>query len=407
MNGAGDVDHLALGMTDANTSSQRHWPASAFHELLNRPAKQLPALDGLRAIAVLLVICGHWVFEWTTIAHYTDPWISRLPMFYWGWTGVDLFFVLSGFLIGKQLWSELYRTDTINVSQFILRRGLRIWPLYFAWIVFLVAVGSSKAPSWPDWVMLSNYFHSRYDRSWSLSSEEQFYVIMPTLLLLMQRFIARRWWPACVLALAASIPVFREITFRDLTAQGIASPEALTLMYPPLHLHCEPLLAGLMVAWISLRKPAWLAPRDEGRVALRVLGVGALIAISGMLLRALNRQAFAYIALGSVYGSALAIALADRSWVTAVLRWRAWYPIARLSFGMYLNHLILREPTDTIIAFVGPALGEDSLLAFLAGLVLTVCGSAAMAAISFVLVEHPGLALRDRWLARRRSPQVA
>ncbi len=82
-----------------------------------------------------------------------------------------------------------------------------------------------------------------------------------------------------------------------------------------------------------------------------------------------------------------------------------WYPIARLSFGMYLNHLILREATDTIIAIVSRASGQGTRPGFLAGLVLTVFGSAGMSAISFVLVEQPGLALRDRWLDRRRLRQ--
>ena len=61
------------------------------------------------------------------------------------------------------------------------------------------------------------------------------------------------------------------------------------------------------------------------------------MAAFGVLLRMLDRTIFAYTALGCVYGSALCIALSDRSRVTAFLRWRGWYFIARLSFGMYLT----------------------------------------------------------------------
>jgi peptidoglycan/LPS O-acetylase OafA/YrhL len=121
----------------------------------------------------------------------------------------------------------------------------------------------------------------------------------------------------------------------------------------------------------------------------------------------LNREVFAYLALGCVYGAALCIALADRSLMTAVLRWRVWYPIARLSFGMYLNHLILREPTDTIIALVGRVLGTGTHTAFLAGLMLTILASALTAAVTFVLIEQPGLALRDRWFAQRKQRQLS
>ena len=114
----------------------------------------------------------------------------------------------------------------------------------------------------------------------------------------------------------------------------------------------------------------------------------------------------ALLALGGVYGAALILALADRSWVTAVLRWSPLYVIARLSFGMYLNHLVLPEPTETILRMLGGVAG-DTPIAFVVGLLLTVIASAATAALTFVLVEQPGLALRDRWLANHSLKQPA
>jgi peptidoglycan/LPS O-acetylase OafA/YrhL len=174
-------------------------------------------------------------------------------------------------------------------------------------------------------------------------------------------------------------------------------------MYSPFHLHAEPLLIGLLVAWISLRRHAWVQPMPDSRVALRVLAGSGAVAVAAVALRMLNREVFAYLALGCVYGAALCIALADRSILTAVLRWRIWYPIARLSFGMYLNHLVLREPTDTIIALVNRTLGTGTHAAFLLGLLLTILASALTAAVTFVLVEQPGLAMRDRWLMRREA----
>lgn len=390
-------------MIASATQSSARWPRSALNELTRAPKGHLPALDGLRALAVLLVICGHWVYEWVTVAHQAAPAIARWPVFHWGWTGVDLFFVLSGFLIGKQLWGELYRTGSIDFSRFFLRRGLRIWPLYYSWIILLALVGSKFAPSWPDWVMLSNYVDSSYNRGWSLSTEEQFYILMPSLLLLFRRFVPQRWWLACVLALLATVPLVRALTYESLIAQGLAPAQASARMYSPLHLHCEPLLSGLIVAWISIRRPDWLRPRGDGRPAARVMLAAFGVAATGIALRTLNREAFAYVALGFVYGSSLCVALADRSILTAALRWRGWYLIARLSFGMYLNHLILREPTDTIIKLVTQALPTSSVTAFLAGMVLTIAGSAGMAAVAFVMIEQPGLALRDRWMGHHRA----
>ncbi len=391
-------------MTESHgTSSTLSWPRNALHELRHRPAAQLPALDGLRAMAVLLVICDHWVYEWVTIAKLPSPGIEKLPMFYWGWTGVDLFFVLSGFLIGKQLWNELYRTGTISVSQFILRRGLRIWPLYYVTMVLLMVLPSIHAPQWPDWVMLSNYYMTRYARSWSLSTEEQFYLLVPLLMHTCRRFIPQRWWPASVVVLLAAVPISRAFTFASLSAQGIEPKLLSNMMYSAFHLHCEALLVGLLIAWISIRRKPWLAPAAVGAAAPRVIAAAFALAVVGAALRTANREVFAYLALACVFGAALCVALADRSILSAPLRWRIWYPIARLSFGMYLNHLILREPSDTIIAMVTSWLGASSTLAFLIGLILTVLASAATAAVTFVLIEHPGLVLRDRWLARRKA----
>jgi peptidoglycan/LPS O-acetylase OafA/YrhL len=390
-------------MNTATQTDARRWPATALHELRHRPTNQMPALDGLRAFAVLMVICDHWAYEWTIVAHQAAPALTRLPMFYWGWTGVDLFFVLSGFLIGKQLWGELFRTDTISVTQFVLRRGLRIWPLYYTCMLFLVIVRSVRAPSWPDWVMLSNYVDGNYGRSWSLSTEEQFYLLMPTLLLLFRRFLKPRWWPIGIGVLLCAVSVGRAITAHQYTVQGLPSKQISTLMYPAFHLHCEPLLIGLLIAWVTLRKPAWLAPAAQGQVARRAVATATVMLVVGITLRVANRQVFPYMALGCIYGAALCVALADRSVPSALLRWRGWYIVARLSFGMYLNHLILREPTDTILRLVIGGFGENSVPGFLVGLVLTILGSMTMAAITFVLIEQPGLALRDRWLARRRS----
>lgn len=394
-------------MSDASAAGLR-WPRSSFHELLHRPANQLPALDGLRAFAVLLVICDHWVFEWVTIAHLPQPAITKLPNFYWGWTGVDLFFVLSGFLIGKQLWSELYRSGSVNVSQFVLRRGLRIWPLYYVCMLILLVLPSAHVPQWPDWVMYSNYIPTKYGRSWSLSTEEQFYLLIPTFLLLLSRFVPSRWWPVGVMTLLASVPLARALTLHALTAQGIAPLKISDMMYSPFHLHSEALMVGMLIAWVSLRRPAWLSPGEKpGAMATRVIGAAFGLVILGGALRTLNREVFAYFALACVYGASLAVALADRSVLTAVLRWKLWYPIARLSFGMYLNHLILREPTDTFLAFITGTFGKESTLGFLVGLVLTIAASAAMAAVTFVLVEQPGLAMRDRWLAGRKARLAA
>src|SRR6185295_10684233 len=98
---------------------------TAAEDLRHRPGANVASLDVLRSLAILLVFSNH-----TDRAFATVDWIGNLPFVNWGWTGVDLFFVLSGYLIGSQLWKELRKSGRIQVGRFILRRGFRIWPLY-------------------------------------------------------------------------------------------------------------------------------------------------------------------------------------------------------------------------------------------------------------------------------------
>jgi peptidoglycan/LPS O-acetylase OafA/YrhL len=393
-------------MTVQPTETSGRWPREALRELVHRPAAQLPALDGLRALAVLLVICDHWHSEWVDIAHLPVLPIMKFPSFYWGWTGVDLFFVLSGFLIGKQLWAELYRTGTIGISAFVIRRGLRIWPLYYTTMIVLTLLNLPGAPSWSDWVMLSNYVISHYGRGWSLSTEEQFYLLMPAMLLLLNRTLRQKYWPLAIALLFPIVVTTRFFTFRHFASQGIDHAYISgRLMYAPFHLHCEPLLAGLLIGWLSVRRPGWLRPRALGATAWKVLAIGAAVAIGGLALRALNRESFAYFALAAVYGSALCISLADRSLATVVLRWPVWYPIARLSFGMYLNHLMVPGVNKAVIDTTSRWFGGPTTVAFVAGLVISVVLSMVTAAVTYVCIEYPGLALRDRIL--HKSPTSA
>src|SRR5262249_16177994 len=138
--------------------------------------------------------------------------VWSFTLFRYGWTGVDLFFVLSGFLIGRQLQRELQRRGTVDVPRFLLRRGLRIWPLYFAWVAFLaLALGKCRGIA-PDLVFLSNYIQGRVSGGWSLSTEEQFYLVVPFLLLGAHRLFGPRGQAWVPLAMLALMPLIRAVS---------------------------------------------------------------------------------------------------------------------------------------------------------------------------------------------------
>ena len=208
-------------------SSGGRFPKGAFRSLADRPRGNVAALDALRSLAILLVFSGHFTGEFGA-----SPAIRRFPLVYFGWTGVDLFFVLSGLLIGGQIWRELQRTKRIRIGMFLIRRGLRIWPLYFSFVL-LIAVeaiffGRDSTGLWSDIFMVSNFFRHQIGGGWSLSTEEQFYVLLPFGLSVASRFVAMRrlvWFAVGALLL---LPAARELTIRF---SGLSLIEARDYMY--------------------------------------------------------------------------------------------------------------------------------------------------------------------------------
>lgn len=368
-------------------------------EIVHPAAGQILALDGLRAIAILLVIATHTSSEYL-VAGGRSTWLARLPIVQGGWVGVDLFFVLSGFFIGNQLWRE-QQTGHVSVGRFILRRGLRIWPLYFVVLatVLVLRIGTGTGAPWPDAFFMANYFGERViPGSWSLATEEQFYILVPTLVWLGLR---RNWSLADFrYGLAALMTVeccIRGVTWAICAGLATKSPSLeISLLYMPFHTHCDGLLAGLLVSNL-LTDASTRAVMSSSRVVW-ALPSAAVLAI---MLRQAHHAIFGYFGLALVFGAAVATCAGGTGWWTKLLSGRALHVFARLSFGMYLNYRfilpLLAEPICRIQA-------PDSLRLVL--LYLSVLGgSAFLSASTFVLVERPFLRWRHALLSRTgKSP---
>jgi len=151
---------------------------------------RIPSLDGLRALSILLVIASHFAYiKSFPLPKAIEPlWLERL-----GPLGVRVFFVISGFLISSLLLRELEASQSINLGRFYLRRTLRIFPPYYFFVLVMILFNQF------DWVELTgkdifhaltytvNYYPERSwatGHGWSLSVEEQFYLLWPALLLL-------------------------------------------------------------------------------------------------------------------------------------------------------------------------------------------------------------------------------
>jgi peptidoglycan/LPS O-acetylase OafA/YrhL len=147
---------------------------NAFRDVI--AGSHLPALDGLRAVAVFTVVASH----------------SNLPFRVPGDLGVSAFFVLSGFLITRLLLRERERTGEVSIRRFYLRRTMRIFPAYYAFLLLSYALDARAGQQWSNTLLANaltytvNYFNAfnhhpstSVAHAWSLAVEEQFYLLWP------------------------------------------------------------------------------------------------------------------------------------------------------------------------------------------------------------------------------------
>jgi peptidoglycan/LPS O-acetylase OafA/YrhL len=372
-----------------------------IRDLAHRPAGQIPALDALRTCAVTLVVCAHAGGAYVTKSGSEDG-FCRLPLVRGGWIGVDLFFVLSGYFIGKQLWRELEATGTIAFGRFVLRRGFRIWPLYAFFLVFVVAVlGEGDFPLgrwWSDAVFLTNYVHQGVVRgSWSLCTEEQFYTLAPLMLIIgTSRINSVAGFRPYLLGMLVLLPAIRAVSWWYLAGSLSRHDPILFLgtLYMPIHSHSDGLIMGLLIANLELTGVG-----QGGRVffASGWCVLAALVACAGF--QKLQREVFNFTGITLLFGAIVWFLLSRRrswlSWLDAI----PFYWISRLSYGIYLNHpYFVDHVVDFSRAYIPladryPALHDAAT----AGIVMAL--STALSFVTFCLVEYPFLQLR-RYMMR-------
>jgi len=164
-------------------------------DLTDRPERN-KALDVMRGIAIILVMLSHcYTLDYQHAMHYPLKqirWISR-----WfvvgGWSGVDLFFVLSGFLVSGLLFNEYQKLNRINGGRFLVRRAFKIYPGFFfflvmAWVVEKFWRVTDDTPLIADYLkdlfFLHNYLGGRWLNTWSLDVEEAFYLLLTAFFLI-------------------------------------------------------------------------------------------------------------------------------------------------------------------------------------------------------------------------------
>jgi peptidoglycan/LPS O-acetylase OafA/YrhL len=367
--------------------------AGPIRDLADKPPSQISFLDGLRTLAILLVMNGHFSDEF--IKSHGGNFYSNASFVANGWVGVDLFFVLSGFFIGGQLWKELRATSNIHIGRFLLRRGLRIWPLYyFTYLMVLILTWprpADKGYGWASLLFVANYFHYGIVLGgWTLSTEEQFYVLAPVLLYLLARktrLEAIRPWLWGILAF---LPLMRLAIWVHSTGHLFKNdPILFADFYYKFHTHCDGLIMGLILSnlWVTRNKSTFSVWKSY---ALVVFSFAVFI-----LLHHIQKQAFDFSGLAIFFGSLVWFGL------TSNVKWfnpRIFYWISRLSFGMYLNHEYMVPTVSTRIMPVLTIFPAGSAASQLLGMFVLTILSMGVSLITFSVVEYPFLQLRARLL---------
>jgi peptidoglycan/LPS O-acetylase OafA/YrhL len=380
-------------MSGANARAEGTTPRPAWLE-----RGRIPSLDGLRAAAILLVLFAH--------ANVSGRYKELLGTLRWraGFLGVQIFFVLSGFLITTLMLREARRTGRVGVGAFYLRRSLRILPAYLAFLAALLVLGACGGArlAGRDWLALATYtvnfvpdVAGQVHHVWSLCVEEHFYLLWPLL-------AAGLTLPRCRAAALAALPLALAVRWWLHLAPPTAGDPAHDWTFARL----DDLAVGCLLAFLAT-DAAWRARLDRavagpGRAALVL---AALLAAPSAFSLTVGSWLFPP-ALAALWVSAAnfvqSLAIALLLWAVAtrpggpagrLLNWPLVRGLGVLSYSVYLWHPLFfpREPGGPLTTFP-----------------LNLLGVFAAAGMSYFLVERPFLALKGRLEHKpRRAPKLA
>lgn len=305
--------------------------------------QRIPELDGLRGIAILLVISFHYINN--QLLHTTNPIGKKLAFIAsFGWVGVDLFFVLSGFLIGSIL---IRHKKSLNFfSTFYIRRIVRILPNYFLFLLLFFTLmslpyfsanyfltGNHVIPGWSYFLMTNNLYMAYLDNlgnsalsvTWSISIEEQFYLIFPIIVF----FVRDKFLPYVLVLLIVAASIFR-LQFTHWIPAYVLLP-----------CRMDALAMGVLVAYVNFHKDIKVLVNKyfwfvTAAMIFDLLICGFLYYLYGDL-GVIKHSLFAFFFTGC-----LVLALSSNVvWYTKILRFKLLMWVGTISYSLYLFHYFL------------------------------------------------------------------
>ncbi|WP_278380856.1 acyltransferase family protein [Chryseobacterium arthrosphaerae] len=363
-------------------------------------------LDHLRAAAIILVLMYHY----RAFKH--PQWIDDIGRF--GWTGVDLFFVLSGFLISGQLFKEIEGKGSFSLKIFYIKRFFRIIPAYFFTLFLYFAFPffrerEALSPLWKFVTFTQNYGLDVIDRgtfshAWSLCIEEQFYLFLPLLLLILAKTRLFKYLPVLLIGVITFSLMVRIVMWNQYIIP--VQPDSLDFwrlwymkIYYPTHTRLDGLGMGVLIGYLM---------QYSSGFKRKVHHHGNLIFISGLVLLGVslwvcNEQTserasvFGFTLIALSYGLIVLSAVSEscflyrsKSYITTQL--------AALSYAIYLSHKAIIHMTQVAMDKFTVQTADN--------ICLVLCLLACMigAVLYRILIEKPFSGIKTRILKGKEKP---
>lgn len=364
--------------------------------------KKIGGLNVLRAFAISFVFLYHY------IVFFEHPaWLEKIGKF--GWTGVDLFFVLSGYLIASQLFETINKTNKVNLKIFFIKRVFRIFPAYFfiLAIYFLFPIVREKEKLATLWkyltftlnLHLNSHITGTFSHAWSLCVEEQFYVIFPLLLLFLLaiKFFNKSW--SLIVVLFISGFVIRHFWWVHINSLfgGTGSFKIYWIMrlYFPTYCRLDGLLVGVSIAALIKFKPNFVAFLNRNGYYFLVTGLTTLLAAYLICIEETSYLAsvfgFPIVSIG--YGFIVLSAFSKPTFLYNS-NYFITSKLATYSFSIYLSHKITIHLTHLFFKSIN--VETDCFVVFFSSFLFSIF----VAILMYNFIEKPFLKIRERIISK-------
>lgn len=399
----------------SSVSRSVHSAALDFLRFERKPGG-IDALDGLRGLAILLVLARHAVRPFWSDEEKLFPvafWDAGIPLIN-GWIGVDLFFVLSGFPIARHILARTSLTGEFEFGAYLGQRALRIIPAYLA-VLAVVATGS--IPLYPlveEHLELRLAYHLLFLQDylpanivvafWSLGVEEKFYLLAPIVIGSVLLMPSRAMRYAALIGLALLPLASRTLTL--LARPDVTEYKAwFAIFRSPFYQCFDGIAIGMLCAFVFRDRAqiAWLACRRDVTLLFWIgaFGICGVLALEPLLatIDAFEKTALqSLVALGS---GAMLLGAAAGGGSARFLECRLLLVFARLAYTLYLVHLSMVLGCRALARLVFGDFGGSAALDLIAFVPIFLGASLLAALAVHYLVEKPFLIIKDRPKRRR------